>query len=499
MAGSASLVPIPDHPPWLVPVLFVLTAIWPVFMHLDTMPLRVWDESRLAISALEMARNGDWFVTHFDGKPDMWSTKPPLLIVLQALLFKVLGPGELPLRLPLAIAAFLTGWFLLRSTTRQLAAPWLGLIACTMLYTSDGYMSMHVARSGDYDALLVLFMSTAAWTIFRWSIEGRPRELPWFFVLLSLGVLTKGVQALLFIPGFGIFLLARRKLLLLLRQRMFHVGLGIFIMMVAGFYLGREAVNPGYLRAVWENELGGRYGTTLEGHAKPWNFYIMMLIEHHFSIWWTLVPVGMMIGALHRDERLRHWTLFLVCIGSTYLFVISSAGTKLEWYEAPLFPVLVGLAAIPIHAILQVTFTEGWSRSAVARHALPWVFLLMVFEHPYGRMIGRTYFPKEFPWDEDLYRGSYYLHRAVRSGPLEADVLCFDGYNAHLLFYIRLLNEQGRDFRLTSKHDLVVGQRAMATEDTVKEFIERSYAHEVLLDNGPLRIYRITGIHEATP
>jgi 4-amino-4-deoxy-L-arabinose transferase-like glycosyltransferase len=499
MAETPAPLPSWSAPRGLVPALFVLTAIWPLFMHLDTMPLRMWDEARQAISAYEMLRGGDWLVAHFYGQPDMWSTKPPLLIWLQTFFFTILGPGEMALRLPSAIAAFLTGWFLLRTTTRQLNAPWLGLIASLMVYTSDGYIHMHVARSGDYDALLVLFMTTSAWALFRWSNDGKPRDLLWFFVLLTLGVLTKSVQALLFVPGLGIYLFARKRLVPFLKERMTWVGICVFVLLVGGFYLLRESANPGYLQAVWENELGGRYGASLEGHEQPWNFYIRMLIDYHFTAWWMLVPLGMLVGLVHREEHLRQWTLLLTCIGACYLLVISSAGTKLEWYEAPLFPVLAGLAAIPLHVILQWTFSENWSPSVLTRRVLPWALLFVAFVSPYSHTIGRTYFPQEYDWDRDVYVGSYYLHKAVRGGPLEANVLCHDTYNAHLMFYVKVLNEQGKDMRSLSKHGLEPGMRAMAIEPFVKESIEREYDYRIVHENGALRIYEIIARHEATP
>lgn len=499
MTETNTPLPATNTPRWLVPLLFVLTAVWPLFMHLDTMPLRMWDEARQAISAYEMLHSGDWLVAHFYGQPDMWSTKPPMLIWLQTTFFAILGPGELALRLPSAIAAFLTGWFLLRFTTRQLGTPWLGLLACLILYTGEGYIHMHVARSGDYDALLVLFMTTSAWALFSWSVDGRARDLLWFFVLLTLGVLTKSVQALMFLPGLGIFLLLRKRFRALFKERMLYVGLGIFLLCVGGFYLLRESANPGYLQAVWDNELGGRYGEALEGHREPWNFYLLMLIDHHFTPWWMLVPVGLLVGLAHRDERLRQGTLLLTCIGACYLFVISSAGTKLEWYEAPSLPVLCLLAAIPIHLVFQWTLDQKWSVAGVWRHLLPWAFLVLTFVQPYSAVIGRTYFPKEYDWDKPVYAASYYLHKAVRGGPLEANVLCYDTYNAHLMFYVNVLNDQGKDLRSITKHDLQPGMRAMAIEPFVKEVIERDYQTRIVHEDGALRIYEIIAKHETTP
>ncbi|HRH37327.1 MAG TPA: glycosyltransferase family 39 protein [Flavobacteriales bacterium] len=499
MSTGTGTLPATKTPKWLVPVLFVCMAVWPLFMHLDTLPLRMWDEARQAISALEMFDSGNWLVAHFYGQPDMWSTKPPLLIWLQTALFAIIGPGELALRLPSAIAAFFTGWFLLRITKGALDAPWLGLLAAVILYTNEGYIHMHVARSGDYDALLILFMTTSAWALFRWSIDGNNRHLLWFFLLLALGVLTKSVQALLFLPGLGIYLLVRKRFIALFKQRTTYVGLGIFVLLVGGFYLLRESANPGYLQAVWDNELGGRYGASLEGHEGPWNFYINMLLDHHFTAWWMLVPVGILVGLLHRDERIRQWTLLLVCMGTCYLYIISSAGTKLEWYEAPLFPILAGLAAIPLHLLLQWTFSENWSPSAVGRNILPWVLLFVAFVGPYSSTIGRVFFPQEYPWDVPVYKGAHYLHKAVRGGPLEANVLCHDNYNAHLIFYVDVLKRQGKSLESVSKHDLQPGMRAMATEWNVKETIEHDYDQRIIFEDEPLRIYEIIAKHADTP
>ena len=89
-------------------VLFILLAYFPVFLHLEFLPIRVWDESRLANNAYEMFKNGNFLVPHFEGTPDMWNTKPPLMVILQVLCCKVFGIRELSIRLPSAIAGFLT-------------------------------------------------------------------------------------------------------------------------------------------------------------------------------------------------------------------------------------------------------------------------------------------------------------------------------------------------------------------------------------------------------
>lgn len=481
------------HTRVLVPLLFVLTAIWPLFMHMDTLPIRIWDEARQAVSSLEMLDSGNWLVTQYNGAPEMWSTKPPMLIWLQAFCTSLLGKGEVAVRLPSAMAALLTGWFLLRSTTLRLHAPWLGLIAALIMYTSDGYIHNHVARTGDYDTLLILFMSTGAWTLFRWCGSDEPRQLIWFFLLLAFGVLTKSIQGLTFLPGLGLYLILRGRFVALFKQRTLYLGLGLFVLLVGGFYLARESVNPGYLAAVWENDINARYGGLAPEHDRHWSFYTRMLIEHHFTPWWVLVPVGVAMGLLARDNPLRRWSQLLTCLATTYLLLISNGHTQLEWYSAPLFPVISSLAAIPLYLLLQWTFTENWSISVLRHRVLPWALLFLTFVMPYAHVVGRTYFPKEFPWDEHLYVIPYHFKKALRTGRLECDVYCQESYDAHIFYYAKRLQARGMEMRRVDKEDLGPGMRAVVSEDEVRDGIERAYEHQVLLDEGRLKIYRIIG------
>src|SRR4051812_33620138 len=64
----------------------VLAALvyMPVFGNLNVLPIREWDEARIAVSAYEVYSGGDWLVTRFHGEPDMWNTKPPFLVWCQA-------------------------------------------------------------------------------------------------------------------------------------------------------------------------------------------------------------------------------------------------------------------------------------------------------------------------------------------------------------------------------------------------------------------------------
>jgi 4-amino-4-deoxy-L-arabinose transferase-like glycosyltransferase len=146
--------------------LVVIACAVPLFYELGRDPLGVWDESRHALSALEQTQGGNPLVTRYEGRPDLWNTKPPLMVWLQTATMMVLGQDELAVRLPSAIAALLTALVLIAFAVFVLERPRVGLFAALLLALSEGYVvAPHVARSGDVDALFTLWTTIYSW---RW-------------------------------------------------------------------------------------------------------------------------------------------------------------------------------------------------------------------------------------------------------------------------------------------------------------------------------------------
>ena len=79
---------------FFISIILMVSAV-PVFYSLDHLPIRLFDESRLANSALEMNRNHDFLVVHYKLEPEMWSVKPPLMIWSQVFFMKIVGENEL--------------------------------------------------------------------------------------------------------------------------------------------------------------------------------------------------------------------------------------------------------------------------------------------------------------------------------------------------------------------------------------------------------------------
>ena len=170
--------------PHIALILLIIIIIFPIFHFLDAYPLQQWDEGRLAMSAFEMSNNHNYIVTMFGGLPDMWSTKPPLMIWLQVIMLKTIGLNELAIRLPAALAALGTCLLLFFFFSRKYKEPLLGLISAVVLITFSGYVTLHGIRTGDYDALLTMLMLGYSLFYFLYLEEGKRKYLLLTFFLI---------------------------------------------------------------------------------------------------------------------------------------------------------------------------------------------------------------------------------------------------------------------------------------------------------------------------
>ncbi|MDU0370685.1 ArnT family glycosyltransferase [Hymenobacter endophyticus] len=335
-------------------LLLLLLLVFPLYYELGRTPVQLYDESRVAVNTTEMLRNGHWLVPHYDGAPDHWNTKPPLLIWLQVLSLKLFGISAWALRLPTLLASLGTVLLLFRFATRVLRRPWAGVLAGVILVTTTGFVRLHVARTADYDALLI-FWQVLLWVHFFQYLEtGARRHLLWVALSVLLATLTKGPAALLGLPGLAVYALGRGKLLWLLRQPGVYLAAVVWLAVMATYFLVREPLDPGYWEAVQNNDLGGRFLTTLDNHVHPWDFYLENFRQRFFAPWlWALLPALVVAGILQPAGLVKRaaWMLVLFCL--SWLGVISSAQSKLEWYDAPIYPALALLLGLGLSIAYQ--------------------------------------------------------------------------------------------------------------------------------------------------
>jgi 4-amino-4-deoxy-L-arabinose transferase-like glycosyltransferase len=467
----------------------LLTAAM-AFISLGSLPIRIWDESRLAVSAYEMYKSGFSLITTFEGRPDLWNTKPPLLIWLQAGLMHLIGPSEEAVRIPSALAVWVTALALIFYTRKITNTWWPGIFAAFILVSTEGFMNFHAGRSGDYDAMLSMWTTLSAFTFFLACQErfSRPKRVYLFFLFLALGTLTKSIAALMFAPAFLIFLFLTRTTLVFIKQRSVYVGIGLYAILVGGFYFGREAMESGYLEAVWVNDLFGRYATPLDDHRGSFSFYFEKFIDYQFTDFYLPALAGLIAAGFRKSDNLRLLLIYSGILFFTYMAVISSAETKLEWYATPLFPFASLAAGGFFYMILEAAgnFRFLKKQYPMTVSAVGLTLLLVIMGKPYLSAIQRYYKEKDEGGVAEFYRFAKYLKDGREESSIpDGYTVVHSEYAAHEYFYVELMKDEGKDIRWKHVNQVNPGERIIAGSHKEFDPINRLYNLDVLWeDNG---------------
>ena len=375
---------------------------------------------------------------------------------------------------------------------KYLKSYWFGLIANLILVTSFGYIHTHAVRTGDFDSLLTFFTTFYCFFWFLFLERTNIKYLHLFFIGLTLAILTKSIQALLFIPALTIYLLFYKKTLEVLKNKWFYIDMLICIVLVLAFYLLREYYNPGFLKAVWENEIGGRYFITSEGHEHPFIFYLDQLINLHYTKWYWLFPLGLIIGIFEKNNSLKRITIFSSLLAISYLLLISISKTKTEWYDVPLFPFLAMVGGIAIFWLFSFLQNSIYLNKHLRINFIPFIFLLIVFFYPYKKIIDKVYFPKETDKEQEEYRISYFLKEAVKSErSIKQEFICYNEHTAHLAFYTIQLNKMGQQVGFKDWRKLTSGETVIASQYDVQQYIEKNYSCDVIDKYFNVKTYKI--------
>jgi 4-amino-4-deoxy-L-arabinose transferase-like glycosyltransferase len=158
--------------------------------------------------------------------------------------------------------------------------------------------------------------------------------------------MTKGVAGTFALVGLCAFSLISGRLLILLGNvRVWLIALFALTLCLA-YYGLREQYDPGYLQAVWQNELGSRFLAPNEGHGGGPLFYILRL-GAFFEPGVILLPLVALTILGMNKRRCSFALLCLSCAGSI-LVILTTAQTKNFWYASSILPFLAIAAALGV-------------------------------------------------------------------------------------------------------------------------------------------------------
>ena len=341
-----------------------------LFRNLGTSSVINYDEARHGISAYEMLQTGNWIENTFMYQKDLWNLKPPLSFWAEALAMKLVGYNILAFRLPSALSLmilfFTLAWFLLKNYGKTAAACFM------VLFTAfDDFFFAHFGRSGDADALYVLFYFAALLCVFQYGQKNGKRSnlyLACFFAALAF--LTKSFHAAVLYLSIILYLFVMRKT----RKTEWKTWL------IAALC----ASVPILLWAVWRYSfdgltfLGSMFSTDVTERVDSYNKNIWTYVQWLGTIvfyWMPRIFAVVLLSSLsvmllyRRNEKETHNTavsFWAICIVSSFVpFVIATA--KIHWYFFPFLILLCVVASIAFGKALPLSFTAVRNKSGVMK------------------------------------------------------------------------------------------------------------------------------------
>ncbi|HVJ53264.1 MAG TPA: GtrA family protein [Aliidongia sp.] len=417
--------------------------------------LALWDESRLAVNAIEMYRSGWSLVTTYEFQPDLWNTKPPLMIWLMVLSMKLLGPSVWAVRLPSALASLATVAVTYGFTWRLTRSVPAAAGAAILLAASPVFIGYHAAATGDCDALLTLFTTAYLALLFFALHRRRPgwAEAAGIGLVIAAAIMTKTIAGLM--PGVGVvlYLLVTNRWMRPLRTGRYLAAGILTATIVAAFLALREAAAPGYLAATMRNDIGGRFFTTIGAHTGSTLEYIVIILEGGF-VGGPLILAAPL--ALRGTRGLaRFGLLYCLCISVCFIAAVSASSTRLPWYIEPACPFLSVAVAITIHAAARAARNGPATAPALLRRYAPllaagaipvFLFAARIYD------LGREGYATQSPYGtllETLSRQQAAEIHVVDDGVENDEGIA--NYAPQLRFYALLWQDKGMAVRYSSR------------------------------------------------
>ena len=346
--------------------LLLLGAVCYVFFFngLSIIGLLGPDEPRYAAVAREMYQSGDYVTPRLHGIP--WFEKPALLYWLAAIGFRIFGVGEFAARLPSALAATVTVFFLY-FVCRRLWGRAIALWASLILASSAGYLAF--SRAGSTDMVLTACL-TLAFLSFLMGYNNREKGRRWwflaFYVFIGFGVLAKGPVAIV-LPALSLtcYLLLQGRFS---EWREWYPAYALVTLAIAApWYIAVTHANGfEFIQVFFINHNLERFSSTVHGHQHHFLFYVPDLMMLTFP--WTFMLIPAFRRTLDRNDRLLFWFALVPII------FFSMSGSKLPGYILPSVPPIAILCARGISKVSSRAF-----RIAVFIEAGVMVFIGVAF------------------------------------------------------------------------------------------------------------------------
>lgn len=305
--------------------------------HLGRRPLTDYDESIYASVAQEIVQSGKILETTWKGnvglnRDELWVEKPPFLLYLLSLGYKVFGVSEVVSRIWSVFFGLLTIFVTALIAEKIYKSRLAGLISISIFLLSFQYLAALQLLQVD----IVVGFFVALSLLFYLNAKTNPKY--WYLVACSvgLGVMTKSVIGLL--PGLPILLLSiTEKDFSYLKSKHFYYALSLGLLIIFPWHiLGVLYFGDRFIDQYFKYHLIDRFSKAIDGHISPWNFYLKIIWEHRLLSILTLLSLVYSAAKF----RTKFGARFVLVTVVSILYFFSSAKTKFAPYILVIYPFL---------------------------------------------------------------------------------------------------------------------------------------------------------------
>ncbi len=321
--------------------LLFFVALYLYFTGLSRYHLWKPDEPRYAEVAREMKKRGSIFIPYLNS--EIYKDKPPLFFLLISLSYYITGlENEFSARLPSAFFSLLLALFVALWGRKLFGEP--AVLGAFVLATSLEFV--WIARRANIDNVFSFFITLSLFSFFRWYKSRNPFYLYFFYILMGIGVVTKGPLAL-FIPIFTsvIFLILRDKKLL--KEMKWGIGILLAFLPTAVWLLvGTLEAGLDYIKEIIGMHVLGMY---LKGwsHPRP-IYYFLYNFPLDFLPWSFFLPS--VIVYFYKRKKWHDENLLFLSIWFLFTFVfLSFSKAKRELYLLPSYPAISIIVGYFLH------------------------------------------------------------------------------------------------------------------------------------------------------
>ncbi len=351
-------------------IILSINMVVALFGVLSVSSVNSTDEACHGINAYEMLRNGNIWINTLKYEIDYYNSKPPLMLWLIMIGYKIFGYNSMGLRIGSAVCGFilyLVGSLFACKKINGLSALLFAafLPACTLL------LKFHMMRSGDMDSLYVL-----CFTLAMMGLVMAEQKITWLIlygVAFGLAFMTKSTHAVLIIL-IGLMCI---PFLIKFGMKIRHIVMAAVaaVIMILPWFIQRVRFDR---LAFFKDMILGETIGRVEGSAQKSDFkdffdYIIQMIKEPICDIAFVIIIAAICVRYYRwkkaslNGRFKDFIINLIDYKRYVLimwFIVvlgafSAARSSLEWYIYSAYIPLIMMAAECGAYLIRVIYVNG--------------------------------------------------------------------------------------------------------------------------------------------